>query len=213
MYSKDWHKPLTAGAALLAGMIITTAFGADAPPTSSAATPSAPQGAIDPAKANERAAKMFAAVDANDDGKITDSEFMAANPRHEGPPGGPGMGMSGPHKGMRGPGPDGALTAEQRDARTQAFETELFSALDTDHNGQLSPAEFSKSREVAQNLMKKQMFTKSDKNGDGVLTKDEFPPFVPKLAAMDANGDGTVTHEEIQAARAARGTQPATPQN
>jgi hypothetical protein len=39
--------------------------------------------------------------------------------------------------------------------------------------------------ELLNYLMKKQMFTKSDANGDGVLTKDEFPPFASKVTAME----------------------------
>jgi len=221
MYSKDWHKTLAAGGALLASIMATTALGADAPPTTPAATPYPRHFEIDIAKANERAGEIFVMIDTNGDGEITEIEFMAAKPPHDGPPGGHrmgmgmgmGMGIGGPHGGFRGRGPDGELTAEQRDAQTQAFETELFTALDTDHDGQLSPTEFSTAREVAHNLMKKQMFTKSDANGDGVLTKDEFPPFASKVTAMDTNGDGTVTRDEMKAARAARGAQGATPQN
>ena len=215
MNSKDFHPTRVACGALLAGIMATTALGADAPPTPTVSPPARPHGEIDLAKANERAAKIFVMVDTNGDGKITEIEFIEAKPPQDGLAGGPGMGMGmgGPHPGMRGPGPDGAMTPEQRDVQTQAFQTELFTALDTDHNGQLSPTEFSKAREVAQNLMKKQMFTKSDKNGDGVLTKDEFPPFASKVTAMDTNGDGTVTRDEMKAARAAKGAQPATPQN
>jgi len=55
---------------------------------------------------------------------------------------------------------------------------------------------------------------RNDKNGDGVLTKDEFPPFVAKMSMMDTNGDGTVTRDEMKAAHAAHGTQtPPTPPN
>jgi Ca2+-binding EF-hand superfamily protein len=89
----------------------------------------------------------------------------------------------------------------------EKFQAELFKALDTDHNGQLSEVEFGKAMETAHTLMKTQMFTKFDKNGDGVLTKDEFPPFVQKMTALDTNKDGTVTCDEMKAARAAKGAQ------
>ncbi len=52
-------------------------------------------------------------------------------------------------------------------------------------------------------MMKTQMFKKLDKNGDGVLTKDEFPAFSAKLKTLDTNGDGTVTRDEMKAGRAA----------
>ena len=164
-----------------------------------------------------RAAKVFASADTNGDGKITQAEFLAAKPPH-GPPGGsggPGPGMHGPGMGMgmmghRGAGPDGGPTPQER----EAFQADLYKALDTDHNGQLSPAEFSKAWETAQTMMKTQMFKKLDKNGDGVLTKDEFPPFVAKMSAMDTNGDGTVTRDEMKAAHAAHDAQtPPTPPN
>jgi Ca2+-binding EF-hand superfamily protein len=217
MNSKDLHPTRVFFGTLLAGFMATTALGAETPSTTPAAPPGRPHGEIDLVKANERATAIFVMVDTNGDGEITEIEFMATKPPHDGPRDGHrmgmGMGMDGLHGGFGGRGPDGALTPEQRDAQTQAFEAELFSALDADHDGQLSPVEFSKSREVARNLMKKQMFTKSDKNGDGVLTKDEFPPFVSRMTAMDTNGDGTVTRDEMKAARAARGTQTASPQN
>lgn len=155
----------------------------------------------------ERAAKIFASVDSNGDGKITEAEFLAAKPPrgehgHRPGMGGPGMGMWMAGDGMgRGHGPD---NQKQREARMQAFQNDLFKALDADHNGQLSQAEFAKAWSTAQTMMKKAMFTKLDKNHDGVLTKDEFPPYMAKLSAMDTNGDGTVSRDEMKAARAAR---------
>ena len=99
----------------------------------------------------------------------------------------------------------GGNASPEREAWAAAFQTELFKELDTDHNGQLSAAEFSKAREAMHSdtmhtFMKTQMFTRLDKNADGALTKDEFPPFAQKMAAMDTNADGTVTHEEMKAA-------------
>ena len=122
---------------------------------------------------------------------------------------GPGMTM-GMGMGMGHHGPDGGPTPQER----EAFQADLYKALDTDHNGQLSQAEFSKAWETARTMMKTQMFAKLDKNGDGVLTKDEFPPSVAKMSAMDTNGDGTVTRDEMKAAHAAHATQtPPTPPN
>jgi Ca2+-binding EF-hand superfamily protein len=221
MFSKD-RKFRYAGGLILAGLLATTALAADAPAPAKPAEPGCPpghRGDIDLSKMDARAAKVFASVDTNGDGKITQAEFLAAKPPH-GPPGGaggPGPGMHGPGMGMgmgmmdrHGAGPDGGPTPQER----EAFQADLYKALDTDHNGQLSPAEFSKAWETAQTMMKTQMFKKLDKNGDGVLTKDEFPPYVAKMSAMDTNGDGTVTRDEMKAAHAAHDAQtPPTPPN
>lgn len=231
MFSKDLNGKslkLMTGGLLLAGAIAATALGADAPapgaapPPPDGAPPCGRHGDIDLGKMKEHAAKMFAAADINGDGKITVAEFLAFKPQRGGPNGhpgmgggmggpgmgGPGMGMGGPGMGMMGIGPGGKPpTPQERDAQIQAFETDVFKALDTDHNGQLSPAEFSKAHDVVHDVMAKQMFAKLDKNGDGVLTKDEFPPFVQKMSAMDTNGDGTISHDEMKAAHAAKGAQ------
>ncbi len=129
---------------------------------------------------------------------------------------GTGMGMGPGMMGMGHHGPDGGPTAQER----EAFQADLFKALDADHNGQLSQAEFAKAWETAQTMMKTQMFKKLDKNGDGVLTKDEFPAFSAKLKTLDTNGDGTVTRDEMKAGRAASpppsqtpSQKPATPPN
>ncbi|HEY6599753.1 MAG TPA: EF-hand domain-containing protein, partial [Pseudomonadales bacterium] len=125
--------------------------------------------------------------------------------RHMGMGMGMGMGLG---MGMQRHGPDGKASPE-REAAAAAFEAELFKELDTDHNGQLSAAEFSKAREAMHSdamraFVKKQMFAQLDENHDGVLTKDEFPRFAQKMAAMDTNADGTVTPAEMKAARDAK---------
>ena len=231
-HSTRGHATFAAAGLLLAGLA-ATALGADAPAPPAAAAPmqGCRHGEIDVAKMNARAAEVFAAADSNADGKITEVEFLEFKPPHGGPGGhmdgpgmmgGPGMGMGGPgmmmgpamamsggmgHHGMGG-GPDGApMSPEAREAQMQAFQTEVFTALDTDHNGQLSPAEFARQREVVRTMIAKRMFVKLDKNGDGVLTKEEFPPFAQKVDALDTNDDGKVTPDEMKAARAAKGGQ------
>lgn len=212
MFSKDRRFKYAAGGVVLA-LITTAALAADPSPATPADTACPPghRGDIDLSKMSARAAKAFESADDDGDGKITQAEFLAAKPPH-GRGGGPGPepGMHGPGMGMGHHGPDGGPTPQERDA----FQVDLYKALDTDHNGQLSQAEFSKAWETAKTMMKTQMFTQLDKNGDGVLTKDEFPPFVAKMSAVDANGDGTVTRDEMKAAHAAHGTQtPPTPPN
>jgi len=222
-----------AAGALVASVIATATFAAPAatPPAStpapeSSTQPCGPRGSMDVNKIKERGAKFFAMIDTNGDGKITEVEFLAAEPAGRGGPhhgmgagmggpgvGGPGMGMDGP--GMAGPGmgmgpgmgPYGGMT----DAQRQTFDADLFKALDTDGNGQLSPTEFAKAHETMHAMMKKQAFVRLDTNKDGVLTKDEFPPFAQHAAAMDTNGDGKVTREEMQAGKAKRASPTAAP--
>jgi EF-hand domain pair/EF hand len=213
MFLQTRRSRLIAYATLLAGLMGAAAFAAEStPPTPApdAAPPAGKPGALDVNKMNERAAQIFTKADANGDGKITETEFLAAEPargagRHRMGPGmhggmgaGPGMGPGpGMGDGMGHPGPHGGMTAEQQ----QAFMADLFKALDSDGNGQLAPAEFAKLHTTMQTMMRKTAFTRLDTNGDGVLTKDEYPRFAAKLAAADADGDGTVTRAEMQAAK------------
>jgi Ca2+-binding EF-hand superfamily protein len=159
-----------------------------------------PRGGVDLAKVQARSEKIFAMVDSNGDGQITEVEFLAAEPPHGH---GTGMGRGMHHGGMGAMGPDG------KPPNWQALNAELFNALDTDGNGELSQAEFAKAHETMQTMMRKHAFAKLDSNGDGVLDKDEFPPMAKRMAAMDTNGDGKVTHDEMRAARAAKQAPPA----
>jgi hypothetical protein len=199
-----------AAGTLLAGLVAATTFAAEPAPAGTPAPnastePCGPHGGMDVNKVKEHGAKVFAMIDTNGDGKITKAEFLAAEPpEHGGGMGhGPGMGMGmgmGMQPGMgHGMGnPQGGMT----DAQRRAFEADFFKRLDTDGNGQLSPAEFAKAHEAMHAAMKELAFTNFDTNKDGVLTKDEFPPFPKKVAAMDTNGDGKVTPDEMQAAKA-----------
>jgi Ca2+-binding EF-hand superfamily protein len=121
-----------------------------------------------------------------------------------------GMGMMGGGW-MHGPGgPDGAPHGDwkaQHEARMQQFQNDLFAALDTDHNGQISQAEFAKAPEVMHTLMKKQMFERMDTDHDGFIEKDEFMARFDKLSALDTNGDGKVSRDEMKAAHDANRAQ------
>ncbi len=211
MNTKRRNTGLMVGGLLLAGAVGTVAWGATPTATAEKGTPPCGRhGDIDLAKMNERAVKIFAAADTNGDGKITMVEFLAFKPDK----GMRGPGMGAPGMGMRmGQGGGPRPTAKEHDAKVQAFEAEVFKELDTDHNGQLSAEEFSKAHEVVRTVMAQQMFAKLDKNGDGVLTKDEFPPFVQKMAALDTNGDGTVSRDEMKAAHPGKGAQNGPPSN
>jgi Ca2+-binding EF-hand superfamily protein len=188
--------------AAAAGGIALTALAAEpAAPPADQGPGCGPRGAIDLAKVQAHSQEIFAMVDADGDGQITEVEFLAAKP-----PQGHGGGMHRHHGYGMGPmgGPGGS-------PNWQTLNAELFTALDTDGNGELSQAEFAKAHETMQTMMRKQAFTKLDSNGDGVLEKDEFPPMAKHMAAMDTNGDGTVSRDEMRAARAAKQAPP-TPQ-
>jgi Ca2+-binding EF-hand superfamily protein len=93
---------------------------------------------------------------------------------------------------------DGKLSAEEIAAASSALLT-----LDADHDGQLTSLEYlpsqndpkaNKPDETVSRLMV------LDRNGDGVLTKDEVPERMQGIfARIDTNHDGKITKEEIAA--------------
>ncbi len=102
-------------------------------------------------------------------------------------------------------GNDRAEAAERRDRyRAQRVERQadwqqrLFSALDTDGDGQLSAAEFAALPDVREQLHREALFERLDQNNDGVLDRSEFPPRIARLEAMDLDGDGQVTRDEMR---------------
>jgi Ca2+-binding EF-hand superfamily protein len=79
----------------------------------------------------------------------------------------------------------------------------MLDKADTDHDGRISRAEFVAARAAN--------FAKFDRNGDGVITRDDFSrilKFRPQaatridamMAEMDTNHDGKVTQAELAAA-------------
>ncbi len=129
---------------------------------------------------------LFTEIDANKDGSITPKEmrdfrrakmeaFRAANPRPEranaegmdGKKGGPEHAErdSKRHEGRKHEGREGG---KRPGGRVNA----MFSMVDTDGDGQISKAEFTAAGE--------KMFTRLDKNNDGVISIDDMPdrPFL-----------------------------------
>ncbi|GAK70390.1 hypothetical protein RRU01S_11_00430 [Agrobacterium rubi TR3 = NBRC 13261] len=129
---------------------------------------------------------LFTEIDANKDGSITPKEmrdfrrakmeaFRAANPRPEranaegmdGKKGGPEHAERDGkrHEGRKHEGREGG---KRPGGRVNA----MFSMVDTDGNGQISKAEFTAAGE--------KMFTRLDKNNDGVISIDDMPdrPFL-----------------------------------
>ncbi|NTE85251.1 EF-hand domain-containing protein [Agrobacterium rubi] len=129
---------------------------------------------------------LFTEIDANKDGSITPKEmrdfrrakmeaFRAENPRPEranaegmdGKKGGPEHAERDGkrHEGRKHEGREGG---KRPGGRVNA----MFSMVDTDGNGQISKAEFTAAGE--------KMFTRLDKNNDGVISIDDMPdrPFL-----------------------------------
>jgi hypothetical protein len=147
-------------------------------------------GAIDAAEAAALEKAIFGALDANHDGKLTPDEFrQVANNFMDGPPrphmegrGGPGMrgpGMRGPgmwgkgwHRG--GPGPDGRqgmLPGDQQPGPDGQIGPDGQQPPAPDQLGQNDQPPVPGDAGPAPRA---QDFASLDKNGDGVVTPDEF---------------------------------------
>ncbi|MGO4213945.1 EF-hand domain-containing protein [Terriglobus sp. YAF25] len=119
-------------------------------------------------------------------------------------PGGPGS----PGGGPGGPPPRIVLQALDTDHDGQLSLAEIAAAsagllsLDVNHDGQLTSLEYlpnqadpkaNNADEMAQRLMA------FDKNGDGVLTRDEVPERMAGIfARADKNGDGKINADELK---------------
>lgn len=77
-------------------------------------------------------------------------------------------------------------------------------AADTNKDGKLSVQELEAHRATRMEEHGKKKFAALDKNGDGVLTKDEVGDEKwQRIGKADANGDGRVTQDELKQARKA----------
>jgi Ca2+-binding EF-hand superfamily protein len=76
-----------------------------------------------------------------------------------------------------------------------------FDKIDANADGKLSKDELTTAKTKMQG--QGNWFSQQDKNGDGVLTRDECPAkLAPNFDKFDADADGKLTKEEITAARA-----------
>jgi hypothetical protein len=180
-----------------------------------AAQPQRGERVIDRAQIESRVGAMFARVDANRDGFITQAEADAARTAVRGQR----MQQRGVRQGVRG---------ERREA--------AFARLDTDRNGIISRAEFTAPRAQGEGRAERreargerraarferrgerrgprgamgarfgaQAFARMDSDRDGRVSLAEATRFrLERFERMDANNDGRISREEVQAVRAER---------
>lgn len=150
-------------------------------------------------------ATFLAALDADGDGLIAETELVAVLPQ-------------------RGPGPregalqriTGALDRDGDELLESADLTAVFAELDEDGDGNLSEDELPRSRRpfhhrghrghgkgmYAKAVHGAHLLIAADRQGDadGTVSRGEWDSF---LATLDGNGDGVITGEELEAARPA----------
>ena len=130
---------------------------------------------------SEAATNMLAALDTDDDGSLSQTEFDAGRPQGGGmeamggnrpppPPGGMG--------GMGGAG--GASSADSTSSTASSSATTTYDPLDTNEDGKVSELERAAADTDASALDK--LFSSADADSDGQLSKTELTDFVQQLA-------------------------------
>ena len=187
--------PLTAAALMSAGTVVAK-----------------PEFPIDIEAAEQRALERFEAADTNDDGVISQDEFIARMNDSERAPRADRNGRlgrsaapyaDGSRSGMRPPAPPRHLDSETR----ALMEERVFATLDVDGNGELSREEASaEARKAAHKSVRAELaFEHLDADGSGSLEQGELPNRVARLRELDSDGDGLVTREEIHSGDRTRG--------
>jgi hypothetical protein len=145
------------------------------------------------------ATEVFAGIDSNGDLEISAEEFAAAELPNPGIPPGHGMhkGFEGRARGHRGRGFQEQHNSPD-DPDAGQFDADIFAAMDTDGNGELSPDEFANRRDAQRIVMRARMFEHLDRDASGTLDTTEFPPHLSRLTEMDVDGNGELTRDELR---------------
>jgi Ca2+-binding EF-hand superfamily protein len=102
---------------------------------------------------------------------------------------------------------DGAISKDEASAAADARVDRMFANADTNHDGLITQDELRAAAQARRAAMKAKFDARikaADKNGDGVLSKDEaaaLPMFARRFDRLDINKDGYLSTDEIQAAQ------------
>lgn len=158
------------------------------------------------------AQKRFARIDRNADGKLTPDEMSAPRGR----------------RAHRGAAPNDAARAQFAQQRFDALDANhdgvvtqaefvaaasaRFQQIDTHGTGKVTAAQIAASPQAHERAARvaARVVKRLDANGDGVVSQDEFLAAARKrFARMDRNGDGYIDAGEMPARHRARGSDPA----
>ena len=182
------HSP-TAFALLTGGLAVMTA-------AIMVASPHEAQFPIPVEELDARRSAIFTDLDADGDGLISIEEFNTHEPKRGHRRGRPDSSAAYAHTYAQ----QGHRRHFEAGTRTDpaVFDELMFTALDSDADGVLSPQEFSHEAmaEARRTIMKERMFAHFDSNDDGYLSTDEFPP--NRVAMLDQNADGEISRDEIR---------------